>query len=216
MLLAAALILTFRNSGDHREGPQKPSGVANSVKVELGPLLDPAASETSPVTRSGRRKANIERALENGNFPQIERILVNPSLTTEQAAEQLLGIVQRPEFSEGERFEALAHGLNLSFKTFATAAADPALSAPLAQRYLDELANHNEARQGQIEGCLALMGNADEDIRTQAAEQLAFYIEAEAMAEQPEELRKAAQAWLDKLKAEGGGQKPEDGDVKKF
>ena len=200
LLLVAAVILTLQNSVDHVPSPQTSAANTKSAKVEAAAPSDLGGAEAGRISPADRRRANTARAANDGNFPQIERILVDSSLTTDQSAEQLLAIVQRTELSEGERFEAMAHGLNLSFKTFAPAAADPALPAPLAQRYMDELANRNEARQEQIEGCLALMGNADEDIRTQAATQLAFYVEAETLTDKPDDLRKAAVEWVEKLK----------------
>ncbi len=208
LLLAAASIMVCLNLGVLPVAAPTEASTQKSAKVESArsPRVDhragPSGQEDSHSDRSARRRAADGGSPEGGSFPQIERILADSSQTTEQAAEQLLAIVQRPELSEDERYEAMAHGLNLSFKTFAAAAADPALPAPLAQRYIDELSNRNEARQQQIEGCLALLGNGDEGIRTKAAEQLAFYVEAEPLAEQPEELKKAAQAWLEKLKTE--------------
>ena len=201
LLLVIALVLAFRNSA---EPTTSPSAVGVEQKVKLKPAAAPEvpSSSSDRAARTVRRKANAERSTEGRSFPQVERILVNSSLTTDQAAEQLLGIVQRRELSEDERFEAMAHGLNLNFKAFAPAAADPELSAPLAQRYIDELANRNDERQEQIEGCLALMGNADEDIRAQAATQLAFYVEAEELTDKPDDLRKAAAEWVEKLKLE--------------
>lgn len=217
LLLAIALMVTFRNSGEPAvsspvaTATKKQAAVVKSSPPDLAPELAPERT-----ARPLRRKANPVQAAEGKRFAQIENILGDSSLTTDQAAEQLLGIVQRTELSVDERLEAMAHGLNLSFKTFAPAAADPALPAPLAQRYIDELANRNETRQEQIEGCLALMGNVDEDIRNQAATQLAFYVEAEPLAGQPDELRKAAAEKIEKLKAEAGDQKPETGEPKKF
>ena len=201
LLLVIALVLAFRNSAEPKASPSA-AGIEQKSKTNAAAAPEVPNSSSDRVARTARRKANAERSTGEKSFPQVERILVNSSLTTDQAAEQLLAIVQRRELSEDERFEAMAHGLNLNFKAFTPAAADPELSAPLAQRYIDELANRNDERQEQIEGCLALMGNADEDIRTQAAAQVAFYVEAEPLADQPDELRKAAAEWVEKLKLE--------------
>ena len=202
LLLVIAMVLAFRNSAEPQASQSAAPRIEQKAKAKAAAAPEVPSSSSDRVDRTARRKVNAEPSTGERSFPQVERILVDSSLTTDQAAEQLLGIVQRTELSEDERFEAMAHGLNLNFKAFAPAAADPELSAPLAQRYIDELANRNDERQEQIEGCLALMGNANEDIRTQAATQLAFYVEAEALAEQPDELRKAAAAGVEKLKLE--------------
>ena len=77
---------------------------------------------------------------------------------------------------------------------------EPASELPLAQRYLDALANHSHLPQRQIEGYLGLMIHGEEGIRAQAQAQLAFLLESEAQAETPDELRRAALERLETLK----------------
>jgi hypothetical protein len=130
----------------------------------------------------------------------VDRLLSDTTLSERQAAEGLCGIVRSHELSEDERDEALAHGLNLDFTAFAALATDPSLSEPLAQRYLDALANRSHLPKQQIEGYLGLMSHGEESIRTQALEQLAFLLDDEALAETPGELRRAAVERLEALK----------------
>jgi hypothetical protein len=151
-------------------------------------------------TRSTNRKAGEVEDLVPGQFPLVERIVSDTNQTDSVAAERLAEIARRSNVSVEERYEALAHGLNLDFKSFSNFAMEPDLPLELAQRFFDELLNQNRNPILQIEGCVALLSHTDKDLQTQAADQLAFLVEKESLAESPEELRKAALERLDFLR----------------
>ncbi len=151
-------------------------------------------------TRSTNRKAGEPEDLVPGEFPLVERIISDTTQSDVQAAEALVEIARRGDVSLEERFEALAHGLNLDFKSFSGLAAETNLPLELAQRFLDELLNRNQQPVLQIEGCLALLNHTDQCIRSQAMEQLAFLVEKESLVESPQELKTAALAKLEELR----------------
>ena len=204
LLLLLALFLAFR--GGEGEPQLKPEAAASRR------LVRSSTAEGSKEHQERQRAPRPEREVtpETGErFPELERLLGDSSLSPRRTAELLRDLALRKDLAPAKRFEAMAHGLNLNFKAFDSVVADPELPAPMAQRYLEELANRNQARQEQVEGCLALMANGDPEIRQNASTQLAFYIEAEPLAEQPDELRRAAWAWLEKRKAEEKDREPE-------
>jgi hypothetical protein len=205
--LVIALFMTLRNSGERVPGPSLSSvGTGGgSVKTDRGnpqSSADPDAGTAPRTTRSSLNRTATTEEPAAPQFPQVERLLLDQSISEEQAAAGLFEIARNGELSLEERDEALAHGLNLDFGVFEALAMDPTLPLPLAQRYFDELLNRNEAPKKQIEGYLGFMGHGEEEIRTQAAEQLAFVLEDEDLAETPEELRKLAQQRLEVLKLE--------------
>lgn len=205
--LVIALFMTLRNSGERDPGASPSSGGTGDESVNTGrrnaqSSADPDAGIAPRNTRSSLNRTATSEEPAAPQFPQVERLLLDQSLSEEQAAAGLFEIAMNRELSVEERDEALAHGLNLDFGVFGALATDPALPLPLAQRYFDELLNRNEAPQKQIEGYLGLMGHGEEEVRTQATEQLAFVLEDEDHAETPEELRKLAQQRLEVLKLE--------------
>jgi hypothetical protein len=134
-------------------------------------------------------------------FPVVLSLLADESLPSNEVAAGLLEICRRSDLSEPERFEALAHGMNVDFSVFAAIAQDPNLPSSLAQRFADELANRNHQPAQQVAGFLDLLKHADEEIRAEAAEKLAFLIENEPLAESPAELEAAAKQWLEQQQA---------------
>jgi hypothetical protein len=211
LLLLLALFLAFL--GGEGEPQLKPEAAASRR------LVRSSAAEVSKENQERQRAPRPEREAPSeaaDRFPELERLLGDSSLSPRRTAELLRDLALRKDLAPPKRFEAMAHGLNLNFKAFDSVAADPELPAPMAQRYLEELANRNQARQEQVEGCLALMTNGDPEIRQNASTQLAFYIEAEPLAEQPDELRRAAWAWMEKRKAEEKDRKPEAGNPSSF
>ena len=211
LLLGLALFLAFR--GGEGEYSLKREAVVNRRPVRS------SAAEGSKEHQERRRASRPEREVTpetEERFPELEQLLGDNSLSPHRTAELLRDLALRKDLAPAKRFEAMAHGLNLNFKVFDSVVTDPELPAPMAQRYLEELANRNQARQEQVEGCLALMTNGDPEIRQNASTQLAFYIEAEPLAEQPDELRRAASAWMEKRKAEEKDRKPEAGDPSSF
>lgn len=153
-------------------------------------------------TTAGKRPTDtsISEEGENGpQFPLVDEILADDRVSIKEAAARLLQIVNNKDLSILEREEALAHGLNLDFPAFMELVADPELPQPLAQRFFDEMLNHNEHRDLQVKTCVSLMDHENETMRQDAAEQLAFYIGLEERSDKPDELKQEAQAFLEDL-----------------
>lgn len=180
------------------------SGAVRERMNDSPPVASPAGLAPPRATRSSLNRVapTLDGEPAAPQFPQVERLLLDQALSEEQAAAGLFEIAMNRELSLEERDEALAHGLNLDFGAFGAMAMDPTLPLPLTQRYFDELLNRNEAPQRQLEGYLGLMSHSEEEIRTQAAQQLAFVLEDEALAETPDELRRVANERLETLKLE--------------
>jgi hypothetical protein len=207
VLLALVLIAILGDFGKSVGDPASPHGSETGAGASDGggagapPMTDSGAAEAPRATRSSLKRVAPVLDRDARQFPQVQQILADASLSEHEAAEALFGICQRSELPEAERDDALAHGLNLNFKRFGVLATDPLLLLPLAQRYFDELANRNDLPQEQIEGYLGLMSHSDEGMRVQATQQLAFLLESEALAETPEELRRVALERIEILKA---------------
>ena len=90
-------------------------------------MTDTSDTEAPRATRSSLKRGAPVLDQDARQFPQVQQILADASLSEHEAAEALFGIVQRSELPEAEREEALAHGLNLDFKRFGVLATDPLL-----------------------------------------------------------------------------------------
>lgn len=211
--VAIALFMAMGNSGSREPATPGAAGSAKPGAVREGrnespPDSAPAGLAPPRTTRSSLNRVATDGEPQASQFPQVERLLLDESLSETQAAVGLLEIVKSSALSTEERDEALAHGLNLDFGVFGILAADPTLPLPLAQRYFDELANRNEMPRQQIEGYLGLMSHHDQELRTLAAQQLAFVLEDEDLAEAPEDLRRLALEKLESLKLEAPQPEP--------
>jgi hypothetical protein len=205
--VVVALFMAIGRPGSGRPtAPETAAGARPASTRNRAGDPEPSVSDSAGLAPPRATRSSINRAAtENGEpaasqFPQVERLLLDESISETQAAQGLLEIVRNSGLSTEERDEALAHGLNLDFGVFGIMATDPALPLPLAQRYFDELANRNELPRQQIEGYLGLMSHHDEELRTQAADQLAFVLEEEDLAEAPADLRRLALEKLEVLK----------------
>jgi hypothetical protein len=229
LALLLAVVFTVSRSKDApdsggdggREGSGQP--VNRSVASRSGQGGQPGSELDGPgPTRSSRdrsKAANEDAGAdeeESPVFPVVFSLLADESLPSSEVAAGLLEISRRGDLSEPERFEALAHGMNVDFSVFASIAQDPNLPTSLAQRFAEELANRNHQPAEQVAGYLDLLKHADEEIRTEAAEKLAFLIENEALAESPGELEAAAKLWLEQQAAAtdeaGANPEPEEHD----
>ena len=223
LLLLLALLLAFRGGKDgpapkHQGVVQVRTSAVGSERPSLDSGNGTASPNRGPSPGKATRKPNpsVLADSDQESFPQIERLLGDESISVDETAKQLSEIAGRKGLSEAERIEALKHGLNLNFKALAEVVRDPDLPSPMAQLYVEELMNHNQERRGQMEACLSLMNHRDEEIRKQAQDLLAFYLGEESLAENPEELRKAAAEWLETQKAEEKDREPEAGDPSSF
>jgi hypothetical protein len=223
LLLLLALFLAFRGGKErpepkHQAVVQARLSAVGSERPSPDSGTDTASPKKGPSPGKATRKPNpsVLADSDQESFPQIERLLGDESISVDETARQLSEIVGRKGLPEAERLEAMKHGLNLNFKALAEVVKDPDLPSPMAQLYVEELMNHNQERRGQMEACLSLMNHRDEEIRKQAQDLLAFYLGEESLAENPEELRKAAAEWLETQKAEEKDRKPEAGDLSSF
>jgi hypothetical protein len=182
----------------HPSDPQVSAGRGSTQTA--GDDTDAAGN---PKTSSGRRGTSTHSSSEEGEespqFPHVNVVLEDDTLSVEDTAKRLLGIATDSSLSVLEREEALAHGLLLDFPRFADFAMDPHLPQPLALRFFDEMLNENDHRDIQVRACIALVDHDDEAIRQEAAEQLAFYIGLEEHAENPELLKREAYTYLEEL-----------------
>lgn len=227
LLLLLALFLAFRGGKDGPAPKPHPVAQGQSSAVESekpspdsgNGMVKPKESPSkgpSPGKTTRKPNPSVLADSDQESFPQIERLLGDESISVDEAAKQLSEIAGRKGLPEAERIEAMKHGLNLNFKALAEVVKDPDLPSPMAQLYVEELMNHNQERRGQMEACLSLMGHRDEEIRKQAQDLLAFYLGEESLAENPEELRKAAAEWLETQRAEEKDRKSEAGDLHRF
>ncbi len=209
-LLIAIVSAIVRNSkASSGEEAQRDLGHQASGGPLGNPRLagQPDAAESGPaVTRSSHARTSAARNVQDPEFPLVQRILSDDSMPDSQAAVALFEIANNNALAEPERYEAMAHGLNLNFPAFSALSQDPTLPVPMAQRYFDELTNRNQTPKEQIDGYLGLMNHSDEEIRKQAQHQLAFMLEDDAQALSPEELRLQAAKRLAKLSAAGANQ----------
>lgn len=162
----------------------------------------PDALAGRKATRDELRKARSRKAGVAPTFPLVEAILVDEKITDTQAALAFREIAQRTDVSGPERLEALTHGANLSFESFAGFAKDTRLPSVLAQKYFDELANLSPSETFQISGWLDLLSHEDADIRAQAAAKLATAVDDESLDTNPEAVRLAAVKHLEVLKSQ--------------
>ena len=185
-----------------------PSGQAPdpATAPERSPASKPAQSDTSqgPVatrsSRSGVRGAANTDADGPPRFPMVNQIVSDESISDSQAVTQLREIVNNHSLKVDERYEALAHGLNLDLNAFVDSTNDAEFPIELATRFLEELPNEPLGSLGQIQGYLNLMNHSNQEIRSRASEQLAFVMEDEALAEAPDELRKVAIEKLERIR----------------
>lgn len=220
-ILLVAIGMLFFNRGQSDKVPKRGNISKNQTNdgVEVSPSQTPNSGErlNGPrKTRSTDRKTGEVEDLVPGQFPMVERIVSDTTLTDIVAAERLAEIARRTDVSLEERYEALAHGLNLDFKSFENFASVPNLPLELAQRYLDELLNQNRNPILQIEGCVALLSHSDKGMQTQAADQLAFLLERESLVEFHDELRKAALERLEHLRRDPPIEPPNDSSTDDF
>jgi hypothetical protein len=224
LLLAVVFTVTrWQDAPDSGEGDgRKGNGQSSNRSVSPRSAQDGPELDGPGPTRSSRDRsmaANEDAGAdeeESPVFPVVFNLLADESLPGSELAAGLLEISRRGDLSEPERFEALAHGMNVDFSVFASIAQDPNLPTSLAQRFAEELANRNHQPAQQVAGYLDLLKHSDEEIRAEAAEKLAFLIENEALAESPGELEAAARLWLEQQAAAtdeaGANSEPEERD----
>ncbi|MEI6176358.1 MAG: hypothetical protein WCS43_05660 [Verrucomicrobiota bacterium] len=206
--LGLVVFIVVRNLGSPSEVPavgkptieSAPEGGGKNPASAKG--NDSATTPGRKATRDELRKARPHKAGVAPTFPLVEAILVDEKITDTQAAVGFREIAQRADVSEPERLQALTHGLNLNFESFAGFAKDKSLPLVLAQKYFDELANLSPSEAFQISGWLDLLSHEDTDISAQAAGKLATAVDDDSLAANPDALRRAAAKHLEMLKSQ--------------
>lgn len=204
-LLLVVLALIVFNSGNREtnsDSPMVETGNKPEDPERRGARIDDRPTDGAEPVRSRSSNIRSEETEDEvpGMFPLVERILDDESISESGAAASFAEIAMRSDISLEERYEALAHGLNLDFPSFVDIPSDPALPVEMAQLYLDELLNYNQNPVIQIEGCVALLKHSDKEIQVQAREQLAFLVQDESLVDFPERLPAAAAERIKHLK----------------
>lgn len=143
----------------------------------------PAGGDGPARTRSARRQQQAAGNLKPAESPDVDRILIDDSISIEQAAVQLRELAMNRNLPTAQRLEALQHGLNLGIESFAGFAEKADLPSELASHYLHEIINHNDSPAIQIRAYIALIGHPDEEVSTLAKEMLVFQVEDDLQAE---------------------------------
>lgn len=197
--ISAVLLSVFLRESDQIPSDQKSPGEMGSSSLVHRGVIDGEWGGADSKVRSNLVRERAERSGDEASqqFPLVDRVLADETLGVSESATELRLIVARLDASVLEREEALAHGLNLDFTRFTDLAADADLPQPLALRLFDYMLNQNQARNTQVRVCLDLMNHKSEEIRSEATEQLAFYVGFEELAEKPEVLRSEALAFLE-------------------
>jgi len=211
IILGLVVFIVVRNL----RAPSEASGsgapiVESAVEAGVSKAGDPKGSDSArnprrKATRDELRKARHDKAGVTPTFPLVEAILVDEKITDTQAALAFREIAQRADVSEAERLQALTHGLNLSFESFAGFAKDRKLPLVLAQKYFDELANQSPSEDFQISGWLDLLNHEDATISAQSADKLAVVVDDESLTSNPGALRQAVAKHLEMLKSQPQG-----------
>jgi hypothetical protein len=183
-----------------------PGGDASPAQSQKSPAAGgsgPASDGGGPArTRAARRQQQPAVPLKPAESPEVDRILINESITNEQAAAQLHVLAMDRTRSTAHRLEALQHGLNLGIGTFADFAEQPDLPPELASHFLNEIINYNDSPATQIRAYMALMDHPDQEVSALAKEMLAFQVEDDLQEASREQLIQHARQKLADLAKE--------------
>lgn len=150
---------------------------AESPSTVHTPASDNPTGNGGPSRTRAARQQQAPKILTPPSSPEVDHILVDESISTAQAAEQLCAIAMDTNHTTAHRLEALQHGLNLGIESFAGFAEQPDLPAELASCFLDEVINYNDSPATQIRSYIALIKHPDEEVSALAKEMLAFLVE---------------------------------------
>lgn len=201
LLLPLVLWWIWPNGEEKIDADKKGSAVAVSTsRGKEGDLLKPAEQGKKAQTSQRRKEQSSSLSPKTPASAEVDAILLDESISHEQAATQLRQIAGDTSFPLPQREEAIQHGLNLSpaaFTDFAEGQAD--LPSELAGPLLREMINFNESPADQIRTYLALKDHADPEIAEQAREMLAFMVEDDERKETPERLEQLAREKIREL-----------------
>ena len=209
-LFGAILVAVFNKGGggNGSAAPDSTSGDSSPASRQVVRGTDHGSEGAPAVTRRTRSSVNRvssedgedeDPEAEGPRYPLVEQVLDDESITDEVAVQRLLEIVMNRGLSVGERLDAFAHGANLDMNAFRSIAAEPDLPLEIAEDFAMRLDDLPSGSASQIEGYLALLNHLDDGIREQAAEQLAFALEEESLAEDPAALQELAVRRLKEL-----------------
>jgi len=176
LLLLVPLLWWAWPSGKNSAPGAEPAPAQNQKSPAAGG--SPAADAAGPArTRSASRQQLASKPPKlPAESPEVDRILINDSITNEQAAVRLHAIAMDRTRPTAHRLEALQHGLNLGIESFASFAEQADLPPELASHFLHEIINYNDSPATQIRSYIALMDHPDEEISALAKEMLAFQV----------------------------------------
>jgi len=167
---------------------------------EASPSDDtPSTSEDGPRRTRAAPRDPAAKPLEAPASPEVDEILVDESISIEQAAVRLRALASDTTQTKAHRLEALQHGLNLGIESFADFAEQAELPAELASCLLDEIINHNDAPATQIRSYVALIDHSDVEVRELALEMLRFQVGDDLHEESPERLKELAREKIQDL-----------------
>lgn len=175
----------------------------HGTAAEKSGEINPGAQEKEPMGQKSARRREQKESQASGKTPssaEVDAILVDESITDEQAAQKLREIAADDSFPLPQREEAMQHGLNLQpsvFGGFAETQSD--LPVELAQPLLQSMINFNESPLDQIRTYLALKDHTDPEIAQQAWEMLAFMLKDDERKETPERLEQLAREKIEEL-----------------
>lgn len=167
----------------------------------------PAAGDASPAatgggparTRSTSRQQQSATPNKSAESLEVDRILINDSITNEQAAARLQAIAMDSQRPVEQRLEALQHGLNLDIASFADFAEQPELPPELASHFLHEIINYNDSPATQLRSYISLMDHPDQEVSALAKEMLAFQVGDDLQEASREQLLQRAREKLQTL-----------------
>lgn len=136
-----------------------------------------STDESGPTRTRSAREGQVTRLPILGSSAEVDHLLSDDSISSEQAVEQLHALAMDPTLPIAHRLEALQHGLNLGIASFADFAQQPALPVELASCFLNEVINYNDSPPTQIRTYMALMDHPDEEVSSLAREMLAFQVD---------------------------------------
>jgi hypothetical protein len=192
--------------------PKRDSGSGGDAGSEpAAAIVDGAGASEEDESSGSRSSSGRDRqpdkpsatAEQDHSSTDVDQIISDQSITDDEAARRLRGIVENPSLPLTTRMEALQHGVTLSLPTFTgLAEKQPDLPVELAEIFLPEVLNWNDSPADQVRTYLAWMDHPDQEIAAQSLESLRFMLADDEEKESPERLKQLAQEKIKELLAQ--------------